>query len=349
MIEYIDSFPGREITVNGKPFLYFGGTAYLGLQTHKDFQQLFINNIGIYGTGYGASRKSNVKISIYDQAEESLAHWVGSEACTTLSSGFLAGQLVAQHFDHPQHKRFYAPNSHSALYVTKTKPYTTFTAMDIAIREHLTGPGKSVPVVFMDSIDFSGGNYPDFEGLKALPLEEIILVVDDSHGIGIVGDHGGGVFQNIKRLNPKELLVCCSLGKGFGVQAGAIFGDQKRIDQLTATDFFGGASPAAPAAMASFVQGESIFRRQRALLQQHIGFFLKSIQNPGYFKYFPDHPTFGYTDQHLSEYLYRQGFITTNFPYPSESASVMSRIVLSASHRQADLTKLTMTVNSFFR
>ena len=348
MIDYIDSFPGREISIDGRPYLYFGGTAYLGLQTHKDFQQLFINNIGTYGTGYGASRKSNVRISIYDRAEESLVHWVGSEACTTLSSGFLAGQLVAQHFDQPQHQRFYAPNSHSALYVSKTKHYATFTAMDIAIREHLSGHHKSVPVVFMDSIDFSGGNYPDFEGLRSLPLEEIILVVDDSHGVGIVGDHGSGVYQSIKMLNPKELLVCCSLGKGFGLQAGAIFGGQNRIDQLTATDFFGGASPAAPAVMASFVQGESIFHGQRALLQQHIGFFLKSLQNPGYFKYMPDHPTFGYTDQRLSQYLYQHGFITTNFPYPSESASVMSRIVLSASHRQEDLIKLASTVNAFF-
>ncbi len=347
MIHFIDSFPGREIIIGEKPFLYFGGTAYLGVQTHNDFQQTLIKNIKTYGTGYGASRKSNVRFSIFDQAEQTLASWAGSEACTTLSSGFLAGQLVAQHFDLPQYKRFYAPHCHSALYISKTDSYTTFIAMDMAIRKHLTTHKKSIPVVFMDSIDFSGGNYPGFEGLRALPLQQLVLVVDDSHGIGIVGDQGAGVYRSLKKLHPKDLVVCCSLGKGFGLQAGAIFGSQNRIDLLTATDFFGGASPSAPAAMATFLQSQSLLHGQRALLQKNIDFFLAALRNPGHFKYMPNHPTFGYDDAHLTQYLYDHGIITTNFQYPNESASVMSRIVLSAAHRQEDLFKLAASVNDF--
>ena len=218
----IDSFPGREILIQNTKYLYFGGTAYLGLQTDEKFQNLYIENIKKYGTNYGASRKSNIRISIYDKAEHYLAKLVGSEACVSMSSGYLAGQFIGQFLNNSRNKFFYSPNTHSALYLsnqTKNKPksYITFTALNIALRDHIEKNDSVTPVVFLDSIDFSGANFPDFEGLKALPLKNVILVVDDSHGIGITGINGGGVFKRIKKLNPKELIVCCSLGKGFGV------------------------------------------------------------------------------------------------------------------------------------
>ena len=67
--------------VGGKPFLYFGGTAYLGLQTDEAFQEILIKNIKKFGTNYGASRKANVRIPIYERAENYLANLVGSENC----------------------------------------------------------------------------------------------------------------------------------------------------------------------------------------------------------------------------------------------------------------------------
>ena len=90
----IDGFPGRTITKDGKELLYFGGTSYLGLQTDADFQSIFIENIKKYGTAYSASRKSNIKISIFDEVDQYLAEMVGSKACISMSSGYLAGQLV---------------------------------------------------------------------------------------------------------------------------------------------------------------------------------------------------------------------------------------------------------------
>jgi len=101
MAIYIDGFPGRELELDQKRYLYFGGTSYLGLQTHKKFQDMYISNIRKYGTNYGASRKSNVRISVYEATENYLSHFVGSEACCTLSSGYLAGQLVRQTMDTP--------------------------------------------------------------------------------------------------------------------------------------------------------------------------------------------------------------------------------------------------------
>ena len=344
MTHYTDSFPGREIIVKGKSYLYFGGTSYLGLQTNPDFQDLYIQNIRKYGTNYGASRKSNIRIAVFEKAEASLAAMVGSEACTTLSSGYLAGQLVAQHFDTEEFRCFYAPKSHSAIFQKETKPFETFKDLLSSVKE---SPRDKTSVVFLDSIDTLDSAYPNFDGLRSLPLKEVILVVDDSHGIGIMGKRGGGAFQLIKKLKPKELIVCCSLGKGLGIQAGAIFGTKVRIDQLTNTDFFGGASPATPAALATFSEGHHIYKKQRELLKQNVDLFLNKTQVFDSFRFTQKHPAFIFENSELVDYLEENGVVITNFKYPNDEGVLMSRIVISAAHTKDDIELLSELLNSY--
>ena len=344
MNHYIDTFPGRKVIINEVPHLYFGGTSYLALQTDSDFQKLFINNIKRYGTNYGASRKSNIRLRVFDEAERYLANLAGSEGCITVSSGYLAGQFLAQALNSKEHHFFYAPNTHSALYQVKRKPFTTFAALNIAVREHLTS-SKTTPVVFLDSIDFSGCNYPSFDALQVLPLEEIILVVDDSHGLGVVGENGGGVFSILSKLKIKELIVCGSLGKGFGIQAGAIFGTDKRINSLTETSFYGGASPATPAAMATLVEADVIYDLKRKRLQRNMDHFFRHLKKRKKFHFMPGHPAYSFSDVQLTEYLEANRIIVTSFPYPDESAPLMSRIVLSAAHKKKDIEHVLHCIN----
>ncbi len=340
MIYKIDSFPGREIIVDGQKHLYFGGTSYLGLQTDEEFQEILINNIKKYGTGYGASRKSNVRFTIFEEVENHLVNLVGSESCVTMSSGYLAAQLLIRNFSSSEYKLFYAPHTHSALHLVGSKPYTTYTTLNIALQAHLDSNRKATPVVLLDSIDFSGCNYPDFKQLKELPLSNVILIVDDSHGIGIVGNNGGGVFEELIELRAKELIVCASLGKAFGVQAGAIFGGKERIRTLMETDFFGGASPATPAGLATLLDSKNILAEKRIKLQHNIAFFLKHLKQREAFFFMKDYPVFSFMDQDLATYLEQGSIITTNFSYPSDGDSTKGRIVLGAQHNIDDLQML---------
>ncbi len=347
MIRYIDHFPGRQITVADQKYLYFGGTSYLGLPNDPEFQAIFIDHIKTYGTGYGASRKSNVRFSVFDKAEAHLANLVGSEGCLTMSSGYLAAQLVTQHFNTPDHCLFYAPNTHAALHRSNTKGYATYASMDLAIRTHLENKKDSVPVVLMDSIDFSGSNYPHFDGLRSLPLEKTILIADDSHGIGILGLDGGGTFRQLKDLGAKELLVCSSLGKGPGIQAGAVFGTRSRIARLAGSAFFGGASPSTPAFMATLMDGQAIASKKRTLLARNVELFVSKLEHAERFLSMGDHPAFSFYDPLLATYLEEQHIILTNFNYPAENGDPMSRIVISAQHHEEDILKLVGLLNKY--
>lgn len=341
----IDEFPDRTIAINGKEYLYFGGTSYLGLQTDAEFQSLFINNIKKYGTGYSASRKSNIRISIFDEVDAHLAEIVGSEACVTMSSGYLAGQLVCTYFNRPDYQLYYAPHTHSALYRNQQEVFQSWNEIENAINQN----SNKTPVLFLDSIDFHGDNFPDYNFLKNLPLKNIILVVDDSHGIGITGENGDGSYRFLKSLSPKELLVSCSLGKGFGIQAGAVFGSNNMINVLKSTQFFGGASPATPAALATLKESSSLISNKRMQLAVNIDLFLRNISNRSLFVFAEGHPTFNFQNEILANFLEENGIIVTNFRYPTENDSLMSRIVLSSSHTNEDILKLCNILNSFSR
>ena len=112
----LNTFPGREIQFNNRTYLYFGGTAYLGMQTLPEFQSLFIEYVKRYGTNYGASRISNVQIDIYEKAESFLNQQVGSESSIILSSGYLAGQLLATYMEQQDYELYFKSNTHSSLY-----------------------------------------------------------------------------------------------------------------------------------------------------------------------------------------------------------------------------------------
>lgn len=341
----VDAFPGRTISVDGKQYLYFGGTSYLGLQNDTAFQQLFINNVKKYGTNYGASRKANVQISVFQEVEAYLANLVGSPTCVTLSSGYLAGKLVSQTLNTSTHKFFYAPEVHSALEVPNKTHFNTFDELDKAIGVHLKQE-TSTPVVLMDSICISGEGYPNFEPLRRLTLKDIILVVDDSHGIGIVGKSGCGAYEKAAALQPKELIVCASLGKGFGVQAGAIFGTKNRVEQMSNTIFFGGASPAAPSALVALMQGEAVFEAKRKTLKQNIELFLSELKNPKQFNYLDNYPAFYFSNPRIASTLEKNHVLITTFNYPNENSPLICRIVLSAGHTKNDIVYLAGLLNS---
>ncbi len=342
----IDSFPGRTLHKEGETYLYFGGTAYLGLQLDSEFQSIFINNLKKFGTNYGASRKSNVQLGIFEAVEKYLANIVGSEACITLSSGYLAGQLVMKSFRSNAHQFFYAPNTHSALYHQGATTFSTFAELNVTLRKHLALKQHKAPVVFLDTIDFAGRNYPDFKALQSLPLDQIILVADDSHGLGIVGPQGRGAYFYLKNLKPKELIVCSSLGKGYGIQAGAIFGLEQRIMALKETELFGGAGPAAPVGLATLMDSHEIYHKKRMILKENIGFFLARLSNDKGFEFNSEHPAFSFSNESLVAGLERNKIVITNFRYPNETSDLKSRIVLTASHKKEDIQYLVRHLNT---
>ncbi|MGB5693231.1 MAG: aminotransferase class I/II-fold pyridoxal phosphate-dependent enzyme [Flavobacteriaceae bacterium] len=345
---YIPGFPGSKIHLDNRHFLYFGGTSYLGIQTLPEFQQLLIDDIRQYGTNYGASRISNIRLEIYNKTEEYLSKWVGSEASIVLSSGFLAGQLLARYFNPKDYKLFYSTHTHASLYSDDREAYANYVVLRKELIDYLNSNDKRTPVVLLDTIDFSSGAFPKFKGLNDLPLDSCIVIADDSHGIGLVGTEGSGSFRQLKEMLPMELLVCSSFGKTMGVQAGAVFGTSSRLDALRETSLYIGASPPAPALMSTLLKAAPIYAAQRSILFALLEKFHNSLNHPEKFRYMHRYPVYESDDHKLSAYLSKEGIFVTDFDYPAEIDSWQCRLVINAQHGPDDISTLAEKINSYY-
>jgi 8-amino-7-oxononanoate synthase len=100
---------------------FFGGTAYLGMPYNEKFKELVFEGIGKYGINFGASRNNNVTLDVFAIAEAEAARRSEAEDSIIVSSGYLAAQLVIQHYI-GDFKLIYAPDTHPALWVGHPRP-----------------------------------------------------------------------------------------------------------------------------------------------------------------------------------------------------------------------------------
>ncbi|MAZ28875.1 MAG: 8-amino-7-oxononanoate synthase [Cytophagaceae bacterium] len=341
MNHYVNQPPGTSILIQGREYLYFGGTSYLGLQTHPDFLVSYTQNIMAHGSSHGASRNANIRLEMYDPAEDKLAVFTGAPACFTVSSGYMSGQLIRQYFAKVGNPFFHMPSAHNALRLPGDTVYLAFAKTGQALREQLEKHPETKPVLALDSISFNNlEGYPTYNELKELPLQDLILVVDDSHGLGTIEEDGKGTYGLLQDLGAGEIIVCGSLAKAMAVPGGFILGDKDRLSGLQDHALYAGASPMSPAALATLTHNLELVRSQHKKLKENVDYFNQRLKDPSVFSGNPGHPTFTFTDENLVGHLQKNGILVTHFAYSGSLSGHLTRIVITAAHDKAHLDAL---------
>lgn len=345
---HVPGIPGPEFTSEGTTWWYFGGTSYLGLQTLPAFRNLVADSTRQLGTHWGASREGPIEPAIYEQAENQMARWTGSEAACSVSSGFLAGRLLADAFAGEAYQCVYHPACHAALMPAgASRSYS---------RDHLVEQLEDArkmegvqPVLFTDTIDFTRGPERVSGQLAGIDLSGVILVADDSHGFGVLGPDGSGAYSDFARLNAAELIVCGSLGKALGITAGIILGRSGRIQGLRQLPAFAGASPAPPAGLAALSSAldSGLIGAQRNKLLENMHYFRDRAAHMPLLSGQADYPVYLFTDSRLAPFLASKQILVSHFRYSAESSGAPGRIVLTASHTPAQLERLVSDLQEF--
>jgi 7-keto-8-aminopelargonate synthetase-like enzyme len=344
-----EGIPGPEVRAGGETYLYFGGTAYLGMQTDPRFLDLLAAHTMRLGAHWGASRMGNLTLGVYAAAEARLARWMQSPACLTLSSGFLAARLVAEYFHAQDHPCFFSPNCHAALLLPGHSRQATWDHLKEALSRYLAAGPEIPPVIFTDTMGDESSPGPVWELLGTLP-REIILVADDSHGLGTCGPGGTGSYKPLEALGFRELLLCGSLGKAMGITAGVIAGPQPRIEALKQTPLFAGASPAPPAGLATLAESlERGWYHEKFLRVSGLAAALQGQLPPSLpVQWQPGYPVFSFRFPALARHLRDNHILITDFQYAAEGAtSSPSRIVITAAHQEAHLQRLNTILSTF--
>ncbi|GHA55707.1 aminotransferase class I/II-fold pyridoxal phosphate-dependent enzyme [Pontibacter akesuensis] len=349
---FTDHLPGRTVLINGAEYLYFSGTSYLGMACNEAFQKLLQEGMRRYGTNYSSSRRSNLQLQVYEQAEEQLTRLTGAEAAVTMSSGFLVGQTLVQALS--SHGRFlYAPCAHPALWLNSevaaaANAETCFETWAAQVVETVQQSHESSFVIVCNALDPLQAKAYTFDWIEELPSHKnVILVVDDSHGFGVRGAEGAGIYQQLSKYKHVELVIVSSMGKALGIPAGIILGPKWLIEQVKASAYFGGASPAIPAYLYAYLRAGAIYKEARKVMQENIELFRQQVRQPYLFQVIPGYPVFSTKQQSLTAYLEQQRIIISSFCYPTAESAPVTRVILSSLHTAADVQRLTEAINKF--
>src|SRR5690349_9338717 len=163
--------PGRTAFVNEKEYLFFSGYSYLGMRYVPEFLALVLEGINKYGWLFPSSRVSNTHLALYEECEALLSSITQSEDTVLVSSGFTAGKLATALW---RHEVFNLAPSHPAIQTNNNKTHDN--------ESH---------VLAIDSVNVLTAGITDFSFVNN--NEQKILIIDDSHGIGLIGKNGEGI------------------------------------------------------------------------------------------------------------------------------------------------------------
>lgn len=326
--------------------LFFGGTAYLGTPWNPDFRKLVIKGIELYGVNHGASRNNNITLDIFSIAEKTAAKRFKAEDAIIVSSGYLAAQLVVQNY-YKSHQLIYAPETHPALWLgIPAAPKMKFSDWVEQVIVQINNSDQP-SLIISNSLNNLIPEIYDFSWLHRIdPHKRVIILVDDSHGIGITGDEGEGVYSRIPVLPNVQKMVIASMAKALGVDAGLILGNLSIIEQFRSSPVYAGSSPPSPGMLYAFVNSDVIYRRELKNLRINLRLFTDLLNSGSGLFFIDDFPVFLLKDDIVAAELLKNGINISSFPYPDPKGKSLHRIVLSSSHQREDLEVLANVINA---
>jgi 7-keto-8-aminopelargonate synthetase-like enzyme len=221
--------PGRLIEVNGRSVVNFGSDSFLGLDQDPRVQKAICRGAAAWGAHNGASRAfSSVRSNI--DAEEKIAHWLGTEASliypsvTLANLGALPGLVGKQDLlvvDEQAHNSIQEGAKIARANGTRV---LTFSHCDPAALGHVFARAGDYrcAVVAIDGVYSMSGELPPLRRLNEVALaNRAVLYVDDAHGTGVIGTHGRGTVLDALGTYDNTLVVG-SLSKGFSCAGGFV-------------------------------------------------------------------------------------------------------------------------------
>jgi len=237
----IDGRQGPLIRINGREVLNFCSNDYLGLAGHPALIASVKEGVEQYGVGGGASRLICGNSSAHARLEERLAQFTGREKALVFSTGYMAnlalinvfsgrgGVIIGDRLNH-------ASLVDAALLAGATlKRYKHADPQSLKHILDKTGTSGKRLVVTESVFSMDGDIAPLPEIANACAAARVPLLVDDAHGIGVLGKTGRGALEYFDLDNRDVPLMMATFGKALGGFGAFIAGDAELIECLLQT------------------------------------------------------------------------------------------------------------------
>jgi 8-amino-7-oxononanoate synthase len=233
----IESDQDTEVRISGKKVLMFGSNAYLGLLNHPKVKEAAIEATRKYGTGCAGSRHLNGTLDIHLALEKRLADLVGKEEAMIYSTGFqvnlgvvscLTGRedyIIWDELDHAS-----IIEGHRLSYSNKSK--YKHNDMDSLEKQLQKCEPDKVKLIVTDSVFSMEGDVANLPEIIALSKKyNASVMVDEAHGIGVLGKNGRGACNHFGVAKDVDLIMG-TFSKSLASIGGFIASNKETINFL---------------------------------------------------------------------------------------------------------------------
>jgi glycine C-acetyltransferase len=237
-IRTLGSPQGAWLIVDGKRVLNFCSNNYLGLANHPRIASAAKNAIDKYGVGPGAVRTIAGTLSLHEELDNRLAAFKGVESAITFQSGFAANTGTIPALVGKEDAIFSDELNHasiidgSRLSGAKIIRYAHCNVADLEkqLKEHRANYRRAM--VITDGVFSMDGDVAPLDEIFKISQDyDVILMVDDAHGEGVLG-HGGRGIVDYFNLHGLVDVEVGTLSKAFGVVGGVVAGNPKVVEWL---------------------------------------------------------------------------------------------------------------------
>jgi 8-amino-7-oxononanoate synthase len=208
----IESAQDPEVTVEGRRMIMIGSNNYLGLTNHPKVKEAAVEAIRRYGTGCAGSRFLNGTLAIHEELEDRLARFFRKEAAIVFSTGFqanlgaisaLVGKDNVAIIDKMDHASIFDGCRLSFGQIRKYR-HNDVQDLDRILREE-NSRGAFVVVDGVFSMEGDVAKLPEIAAVCR--SRGARLMVDDAHGIGVLGRGGRGTAEHFEVEREVDVIM----------------------------------------------------------------------------------------------------------------------------------------------
>ncbi len=232
----IEEVYGNKVKVKGKEMIMVGSNNYLGLMDHPDVKEAAKKAIDVYGVATCGSRFLSGTIDLHEKLEARLAGFMHKEAAQTVSTGFQTNQAIISSLVGKNDVVICDRMVHASiidacrLSFGETYKYKHNDLKDL--ERILKSAGDRGKLVVVDGVFSMEGDIADLPGIIPLVKKyKARLLVDDAHGLGVMGKHGRGTCEHFGVENEVD-LVMGTFSKSFASLGGFVAGEAKVISYI---------------------------------------------------------------------------------------------------------------------
>ncbi|UCF70398.1 MAG: aminotransferase class I/II-fold pyridoxal phosphate-dependent enzyme [candidate division WOR-3 bacterium] len=236
----IQSTQDHRVMINGEEFIMIGSNGYLGLAADPRMKETVINAVKKYGSTCSGSRFLNGTLDIHVKLEKDLAEFFGKAGAIVFSTGFqtnlgiisaIAGKDDILIIDRQNHASI-IDGCRLSFADIKKYPHNDMNELERLLKSLPSDKGRLIVVDGVFSMEGDLSNLPEIVRLKK--KYNTRLLVDDAHGIGVLGKNGRGACEHFNVLDDTDIIMG-TFSKAFASLGGFVVAERDAIIHIKHT------------------------------------------------------------------------------------------------------------------